>query len=700
VSLNLTLQTAASGLQAAQMGLRAVSNNIANVNTPGYVRTTVNLQPQVTAGVGTGVVVEGIKRITDQYMEQASQAATADSSRWSAYSQYMNSAQGLFGDPNSDTFFFKGLDQVYSSFAAAANDPSSTLQRSQATSSVQSFLSDAQRINDQINALGSTMDTRVATDVSQANSLLSQIDSLNTAISRANLTNQDASGAENQQAQLVSQLNSLIGVRVSARAGGGVDIRSVEGVKLAGDGAAQLVYNSSASTPGSISVSSGDPNIPDTPIQVDSGEIRGLMDLRNTKLPQMSDELGELVQGAVQQLNDAHNASTAVPPPATLNGRNTGLDMATAVGNFTGQTTVAILDSSNAVQKKVTIDFDAMTMSVDGGPATGFSAGSFDSDLTAALGGAGTATFSNGALSISATAAGSGVAIDEGTSQKAGRGFSAYFGLNDLVTSTGLGTYDTGMTLSDANGFNAGGAITLRLSQSDGKPIRDVTVSVPAGGTMGDLVNALNSNSTGVGLYGQFSLDANGRLSFSSSAPANAALSVVKDTTQRGAGGPSMSELFGIGVVERSSRADQFQVNPTIAADPSKLAFAKLDLTVAAGQPAVSLGDNTGALALANAGDVTTSFGAAGALSALTTTVSGYASQLSGAIGRDAADASSQADASAAVKTQADGQLQSTESVNLDEELVNLTTYQQAFNASARMIQATKDLFDVLVNMI
>ena len=40
------------------------------------------------------------------------------------------------------------------------------------------------------------------------------------------------------------------------------------------------------------------------------------------------------------------------------------------------------------------------------------------------------------------------------------------------------------------------------------------------------------------------------------------------------------------------------------------------------------------------------------------------------------------------------------ESVNLDEELVNLTTYQQAFNASARMIQATKDLFDVLTQLI
>jgi flagellar hook-associated protein 1 FlgK len=40
------------------------------------------------------------------------------------------------------------------------------------------------------------------------------------------------------------------------------------------------------------------------------------------------------------------------------------------------------------------------------------------------------------------------------------------------------------------------------------------------------------------------------------------------------------------------------------------------------------------------------------------------------------------------------------EGVNIDEELVRLTTYQQAFNASARMIQASKDLFDILSNIV
>ncbi|OYX79748.1 MAG: hypothetical protein B7Y85_07730, partial [Brevundimonas sp. 32-68-21] len=38
--------------------------------------------------------------------------------------------------------------------------------------------------------------------------------------------------------------------------------------------------------------------------------------------------------------------------------------------------------------------------------------------------------------------------------------------------------------------------------------------------------------------------------------------------------------------------------------------------------------------------------------------------------------------------------------VNMDEELVNMTTFQQAYNASARLIQASKDMYDTLIGML
>ncbi|MDB5428321.1 MAG: flaN [Phenylobacterium sp.] len=702
MSLTIALQTAASGLQAAQAGLRAVSDNIANVNTPGYVRKTVVQQQLVVGGQGAGVEVTGVQRVTNQYLQMASMAAGSDSSRYNVYSQFLDNAQSLFGDPSGSGYFFNLPDDISANFASLANDPSSSLLRTQAVNTVSNFLSEADRINSQITALGASVDSQIGGDVTQVNSLLSQIDKLNTDITRARITGGDSSGSENIQDQLLNQLSTLMNVQVTARDQGGVTVRSPEGILLAGDGAATLSYNKATNTPGYISVTTPGASTGSQAITVSSGEIRGLLDLRNDKLPGIADEVGELVSRTAQQLNAAHNASTAYPPPTTLNGRNTGLDLPTAASGFTGQTTVAITNSSGVVQKKVAIDFTAGTMSVNGAAGVAFTPGTFLATLNSSLGAQGSASFSGGALSISATGA-NGVAIDEGTSRKAGQGFSQFFGLNDLVQSSGgMSTYDTGLTATDANGFTPGDTITLRLSAADGKPIRDVTVAVPgaANPTMGDLVNALNNSSTGVGLYGSFTLDAQGGLSFAGGPPQNAQLSVVADTTQRGAGGPSMSQLFGLGSGPRSLRAASYSVDPAVVADPTKLALGTLDLSVAAGQSAITPGDGTGAVALSLAGQTSTLFKVAGDLGAVNMTLSAYAAQLGGAIGRDAATAAAQKASATAVQTEADTRRQSVEGVNIDEELVNLTTYQQAFSANARMIQATKDMFDVLNNLI
>jgi flagellar hook-associated protein 1 FlgK len=174
----------------------------------------------------------------------------------------------------------------------------------------------------------------------------------------------------------------------------------------------------------------------------------------------------------------------------------------------------------------------------------------------------------------------------------------------------------------------------------------------------------------------------------------------VADTTQRGAGGPSISALFGIGTAARNARPSSYLVNPTFTVNPTGLPFAKLNLAAAAGTPAISAGDGQGAQALADANAGVTLFKAAGSLGNVSMTLADYGAQFGGAIGRDSATAESQKTSSLAVKTEADARRQSVEGVNIDEELVHLTTYQQAYNANARMIQAAKDLFDILANII
>ena len=703
-SLSSILSTANAGLLAAQTGIGTVSDNISNVNTAGYVRKIVDQTSLALQGAGYGVSAATVTRATNQFLQNASLGAIGDASSASMVSDNLSQAQALLGDPTSTTGYFSELNQVFSDFAAAANDPASVVNSQQAVNQVTQFLTQSQTVATSLRALSGQADTRIGGDVAQVNSLLGQIDSLNNAINVASASGGDVTNAQNAQSSLINTLAGLVDVKVVSNGTGGVVLRTAAGQMLVGpQGTASIAYQGATEAASQMVITQPGGGQAQAPMTLAGGEIKGLLDLRNTSLPGVQTQLSEYVSQAVNALNLAHNASTSSPPPAQLTGANTGLDLPTAINGFTGVTNVAIVGANGQLQTQVKIDFGAQTMSVNGVSVGGFSSSTFLSSLNSALGGAGTASFSNGALSISATAPGTGVAVaDDPTtpSMKAGRGFSAFFGLNNLITSSSITNYNTGLAPGDPNGFTPGDTLTLRVTGPNNTKVSDITIPVPAGGTVQNLVDALNATSGGVGLFGQFSLDNNGALTFAPNKPGAAFVSVVTDNTARGPGGPSVSQLFGIGQAVRIERVPTYAVRSDIAGNAAKLATAQLDLSAAAnGQPVVSPGDGSGALALSKAGLTPLGFAAAGLAAPLTTNVTQYAAQFAGALGTQAATADSANTNATAVQSEANARRQSTEGVNMDQELINLTTYQQAYSASARLVTATSAMFTALQNM-
>ena len=705
MTLSAITGSAVSGMLAAQTGLNTVSDNIANLDTPGYVDKVIDLNSRAVQGVGTGVSATGVALASSQFLQNASLAASASSAQSTVVSNMLSQAQNLFGDPNSATGYFNLLNQVSADSQAAAGDPASSLSGIQVVNDVNQFLGQSQTISASLTGLVTQADSQIDSDVTQANQLLSQIAGLNKNITQATSMGADATDSQEAQNELITQLGSLMDIKSTANSTGGVTLTSQSGILLVGQGgAATLGYQPSTTAASQLTVTQPGGSQQPTNLQLASGELQGLLSLRNTQLPGIQDQLSEYVTQAVNALNQAHNASSSVPPPAVLTGQNIGIGLSTAIGGFTGKTTVAIVNSAGQLQQSVAIDFGADTMSVNGGAATGFTPSTFLASLNTALGGSGTATFTNGVLSIAASGAGNGVAIGDDpttpSSSANGEGFSQYFGLNNLISSAGITNYQTGLTASDPSGFPAGQSLTLRVSNSGGSQITDVTVTTPAGGTVQNLIDALNSSSSGVGLYGQFSLDSTGGLAFTPSTPGGASLSVVRDSTQSSSGGESVSQLFGIGDQLRGSRTAGFSVRSDLAANPGNVAFATLDLGASPGQPVLAIGDGSGALLLAQANTATMNFEAAGGLAARSTSVNQYGAVLAGALGDQSTAASQAATNATAVQTEATNRLQSVEGVNLDTELVNLTTYQQAYNASARLVTASQDMFTALLNMV
>jgi flagellar hook-associated protein 1 FlgK len=703
MSLNAIMGNAASGLQTAQTALRVVSDNVANVDTPGYVRKVVDQSAVVAGGQGSGVSVQQVRNATDRFLQAATLTAGADTGKASILSNILDQAQSLFGDPSTSGSYFSTMDGVFSAFSSLSANPT-TAGRAQALAQVSTFFNQSAALSTSLTQLSGQVDQRLNADVGKVNQLLSQIDGLNAEISRASATNGDSTGAQNQQSQLIDTLSSLMDVKVTALPSGGVIVRASDGTALAGDGSgpATLAYNGSGPN-GQISVTSGTGVTQPLGARLTSGEVKGLLDLRNSELPSVQGQLSELTSGVADQLNAIHNAYSAVPPPTTLTSANTGLDAASAVSGFTGKTTIAEVNTTtNALTHRIDIDFDAGTINVDGGAAASFTPSTFISTLNTAMGAGGSASFTNGALTLSG-ATGTGLAIQDDATTPAsngGKGFSDYFGLNDLVSSSTLTNYNTGLTSADASNYPAGQTIKFRISDANGVAVQDVTVTTPAGTTMAALLGALNASPSGVGAYGAFNLDANGQMSFSANAGSGLSLAVVTDNTANTGTGASISKLFGIGDATRNARAGSFSVRSDLTAAPSGLALAKLNLAATPGTAVLATGDTTGADALGQAGTAVHSFSAAGGLAASSTGLSDYASNIAAAIARKAANADSASTQASAISTEASARRSSYEGVNLDSELVNLTTYQQAYNASARMVQAAKEMYDTLLSMV
>ena len=313
MTLSTITSTAVTGMFAAQTGLNTVSDNIANLNTAGYVRKVVDQNSAVQLGVGVGVSADGVTRAANQYLQNASLAATAGAGQAGAVSNMLTEAQSYFGDPTATTSYFNQINQIFSDFTAVANDPASGLNSSQAVSDATTFLNTSQSISGSLSALSSQADSRITSDVGQANQLLSQIATLNSSITQQTAMGADATDSQNAQSELIDQLSSLMDVRVSQTSTGGVALSTTGGVPLVGQaGAATLTYQPSSATSQITVTEPGGVQQP-TNLQLASGEMQGLLSLRNTQVPGLQDQLSEFVTQTVNAINKASNAASSVP---------------------------------------------------------------------------------------------------------------------------------------------------------------------------------------------------------------------------------------------------------------------------------------------------------------------------------------------------------------------------------------------------
>jgi flagellar hook-associated protein 1 FlgK len=711
VSLNGITASALSALKTNSAALGVVSNNVSNINTAGYARRVVNEQTLSAGGQLMGVDIASVQRVADQFLQQETLSASGTASQYDAMAGLFTQLNGLLGAPGDNQSLATGLTNLSAAFATASQSPGSSSSYTAILNSLQNVASDISNVSGSISSLQSQIDGQVVSSISPTNALIKQVFDLNQQIKTAAASGDTSSALLDQRDVALTSLSKTMGIKVTQQSDGSMNVATTDGINLVSNTYATLSYSGGAKNGayGNIQIQDISPvsgQALGQAVALDphlgSGKLKGLIDMRDQSLGGLAQSLGNFSQNVEQAFNAQSNANAAYPPPSSLTGRDTGLLSADAL-NFTGKTTIAVTDSSGKLVSRVDVNFGTGLFSVDGGPTAsiGTSLGSFTTALNTALGSNGSASFTNGALSISATGSNGVVVQDDGStpSARGGLPFSQFFGLNDLFQSSAPSTLATGLSGSDASGLAAGAQMALSLKGPDGDIVKQVSVTTSAGMTIANVVTALNA---AMGGAATFTLKSDGSIATTTSALyPNYQLNVTTDTTQRGTTGMSFTQLFGIGANQAANQAGSFSVVPAMANAPQRIGLAAPGLTssTVAGGTVVLGGDNSGAIALQNVITGTRSFHAAGGIAAQTESLSDYAAAFYQNVSTQSNNITQNQTTQDDRLIEAQTRQSSDSGVNLDEELTHLTTYQQAYSAGARILSVVDQLYTTLLQI-
>jgi len=299
------LSSAARGLEAQRVGLDVTGQNIANVNTPGYSRRTVDIvavPPPTRDSAGGGADAATIRSQRDRLVERRLQLETSGSSQYATIADTIGQIESALGTGASS--LDSRMNDFFESASALADRPADAVARQdvilQASSLAKAFNGTVSRLQQ----IGRETDQRVISTVGQINGLTDRIAKLNGVITTA-ADSGSSLHAQDEQQELVNQLAGLTDVRISLRSEGGVDIDTASGRSLVIGATAYTMDLGTTGVGGNHTVSLQGADITST---LSGGSLGGLISVRDTTLPGYIQSLDEQASALATAVNAAHTA--------------------------------------------------------------------------------------------------------------------------------------------------------------------------------------------------------------------------------------------------------------------------------------------------------------------------------------------------------------------------------------------------------
>lgn len=311
MSLFSSIRMAAGALQANEIALQVVGQNISNSQTPSYIREEVELQPGPTQRsgstlLGTGVQVQGVVQKFDSFLEDRLRGAISDQSSMETQEGTFKELEGLMNQL-SDTDLNNLLTQFFSSVGNVLSQPQDVPTRNLVVLQGQNLAESFQHTSDGLNQIYDALNKRVINMAGDINRLLTEVRDLNLqigSIEGGQTGSSQAVGLRDQQYAALEELSKLIDIRVEEQPGMGVSVYA-QGTYLVTAGQMRTVDVALDSDTGRNRADLVVSEI-NSALTPSSGGLAGLLTARDSIVQGFSDKFNDLARTLAFEFNKVY----------------------------------------------------------------------------------------------------------------------------------------------------------------------------------------------------------------------------------------------------------------------------------------------------------------------------------------------------------------------------------------------------------
>ena len=364
MGLGQALTSAVSGLRVTQSGLSLIAGNIANAETPGYVKKTATQVASASGQLTIGVRLSSINRELDQYLQRQLRTETSGGSYASTRAAFFQRLQGIFGQPGAEN----ALETVFNDFVSAAQalstSPDSSAARYSLLNAGRTLAQHLNGMTADIQSLRSDAELGLSDAVNQANEAMRQIAAINRQLGLTNVQDATAATLQDQRDYYVDRLSQLMDIKVVATDHNKINIFTRSGAQLVGDQASTMTFDAKGSLSanalwnadptkrgtGTITLNAGGGAVDLIAGNAfGSGAIAALLEMRDHVLVDAQAQVDQIASAMSRALSDR-----TTPGAAVTAGAQTGFDVDT--GALLAGNTISITYTDNTnTQRQITI---------------------------------------------------------------------------------------------------------------------------------------------------------------------------------------------------------------------------------------------------------------------------------------------------------------------------------------------------------